>query len=207
MSRARLRRAAAPTLVIVASTLAWALFLTSDLVTVGGGVSYLWPAYLAIFGAVQLKLGHAIGRPVALWTCLIPVALAVALAPWVPNDDPDLRGYPSMVAAVLFFPVMPFGAGLTGAGVWLRTRHHRIKQGDIVQVDANGFNGYAKVWGVGGSEVVFTPLVGEWEPASVDIRRVTRHWAERRRSSRRGPRSRRWRGSGLPGTSSAGEVQ
>lgn len=59
-----------------------------------------------------------------------------------------------------------------------------IRTGDIVYIDANGYEGYATAWGVGDGELVFTPLVTIWDPASVALSRVSWHGAR----TRRGPK-------------------
>lgn len=120
MTHARRLWHAAPVLVVVSAySIAWALFLTSDLIAVVGVITVLWPLYLVVFVLVQIELGYWLDDPMAVWICLIPLALAVPLAPWMPVD-PDIPAFPTLVAYVLVFPVTPAASLLTGMGVWLR---------------------------------------------------------------------------------------
>jgi hypothetical protein len=156
--------------------LGWGLFLTSGLVGLVARAVYLLPVLWVVFGLVQLELGYRLGHS-ALPACLIPVGLAIAFGASTSASASD-----DVVAALLLFPVMPVGAALSGIGIWLRCRSRAIVPGDIVYIDAKGYEGYATARGLCDGELVFTPLVTIWDPASVALSRISWHGA---RSGRR----------------------
>lgn len=159
-------------------TLGWGLFLTTAAVDLAGSLVYLLPVLWVVFGLVQIELGYRLGRS-ALAACLIPVGLALVLG----ASTPAVASH-RVVAALLLFPVMPVGAGFSGIGIWLRQRSFAIRSGDVVYIEANGYEGYATARGLGDGELVFTPLVTIWDPASVALSRVTWHGARSRRRSK-----------------------
>jgi hypothetical protein len=158
--------------------LGWGLFLTSGLVGLAGRAAYLWPVLWVVFGLVQLELGYRLGRsaPAGLPAPGRPGARLRASTPAAAPDD--------VVAALLLFPVMPVGAAFSGNGIWLRSRSWAISPGDVVDVDAERYEGYATARGVSDGELVFTPLVTIWDPASVAFSRVSWHGAHPSRRSK-----------------------
>lgn len=161
------RRLGRPETFLAWYALGWGLFLTSGTIDLAGQLVYLLPVLWVVFGLVQVELGYRLGRS-ALPACLIPVGSALALGPWTPAFASH-----DAVAALLVFPVMPVGAGLSSIGIWLRRRKFAIRPGDVVYLEAKGYEGYATARGLGERELVFTPRVPEWDPASVALSRVT----------------------------------
>ena len=147
----------------------WGLFLTSGAIGLVGRHVYLLPLLWIVFGLAQLELGYRLGWG-ALPACLIPVGLALVLGAHTPAFASR-----EVVASLLLFPAMPVGAGLSGIGIWLRRRACAIRPGDVVYIEANGYEGYATARGLGDGELVFTPLVTIWDPASVALSRVRWH--------------------------------
>ena len=69
-----------------------------------------------------------------------------------------------------------------------RLRRRRLKSairpGDVVYIEAEGYEGYATARGMSKRELVFTPLVTIWDPANVALSRVSWHGARSRNGSK-----------------------
>lgn len=66
---------------------------------------------------------------------------------------------------------------------WPR-RKLAIRPGDVVYVEARGYEGCATGRGIGDGELVFTPLVTIWDPASAALSRLSWHGARSRLGSK-----------------------